>query len=223
MKKIFIMFGLIFLVGCGAEYNLTFENDRITEEIIMTIPNSILEAEVEDLEDGEIEENLEFLGLLTENFPVFIDSRNPFYEKKIVEGEVYTTLTLKHNFRREEFLRSATYNMCFENASLTYRNDTHVLSFSGRFACYYGGELVINITTPNVVNSHNADSVKGRTYTWIVTSDNFTNLNLEMEISSSIRFNWRNMGILLIVLVIIAIPVLTIISKIKNREEINEV
>jgi len=223
MKKIiFVFVAILLLTGCSSEYNLRFENQMITEEIIGYIPSNYDQEDI-SLDSGVPEPDNEYEFIFNDNLTPFINDKGVVYNKIVDEQGDYTKITWKYSFLHEEFQNSSAFNLCFEDASIIANDEKYDLTFSGMFSCLYGEELKINITTPNKVLSHNAHSQKGNTYTWIVNDENVKDLVIQMEISKTVPFNWVYAGIVVAVIAVIAIPIMYVISKIKNREKINEI
>ena len=104
-----------------------------------------------------------------------------YYNKKLSDNN---SLTLSYDFKKNNFGDSRAANTCYP--SFLFIEGKYLrLNTIADFDCYedYPGltKVTINITVNYNVHNHNADSVNGNTYTWIIKPGQLRALNLEYE------------------------------------------
>ena len=177
MKKILLIIFILFMAsGCKAEYNLTIDDiEKFTyEETGYLIANN----------------KEEFLGLYDSIWPTtaYMDSdynsESPdkipgteYYEVESYQEKDEYKMKYHYVFPSNRFAESNGVRTGFYDFSLTKNETENTTTLdSGKFNYEkFPGleELKINITINNQVFVHNADSVNGNTYTWIINPNNF--------------------------------------------------
>ena len=223
MKKNILLLGLLILLsGCTTKYNLTFSGDKIKENIDINIDNAEIklgESYVPGIESDNRINNI----LKEDQYPLF-NNEKVKYDKKVTRKGSYTNVKLSHSYTFDEYLSSNAYLTCFENKKMTKNRNSYSLSLNGNFYCLYSDDIEINIKTDREVLKHNADKVKGNTYTWIINSENVKDANIYFQMST--RYKTIN-TILIVVALVVGVVLLgggfIIYSKLKNRDSINEI
>lgn len=211
MKKVLlIILCLIFLSGCSANYEITFNKNDISENIDITIDRNIYEIDFNNIGDGEyIEEEItkEYIPLLN------IDNR---YYKKIISvknGNTYVNLT--GNYLYDELEKSYIINHCFNNVYIS--NTDKYLDISLKdLTCHYGNTLNLKISSFYNIISSNSDYNKDGIYNWsLETIDkNGIELRIIKEVSSNNKGGFiKTLSIILIVLFIISGSAIFILKK----------
>ncbi len=202
MKNRIIIVCLILLTtGCTCQYNLNIKNDKIHESIVSIIDNSEIPAsdDLRIMGDIEIDDQIKPF-IENDQFP-FMDNQNIKYHKKVLEKDDTTTVTLNYDYKFDEYKKSKAYN-CFEKKVFYENNGVHNLNLSGKFYCFYGDEITINVKTDYIVKSNNADRVENGVYTWIIGEKNSNNANIEFSFTDrKTEFNY------VIILVIITLSI----------------
>ena len=76
---------------------------------------------------------------------------------------------------------------CYDNQNITYENNVLKINASG-FNCYDKYSVLnnvnLNVTTNYKVLNNNADKVVGNTYTWNITKNNVSNINIERDFNN---------------------------------------
>ena len=224
MKKIiFIVVFTILLTGCSSQYNLKFEDGKISEEIVTTISNSDIpkltpEDEALGLElDDPITPFIEM-----DQYP-FADNEDIKYDKTVNKTVSSTIVTLKYDYTLDEYNKSQAKKLCFQSSSFSDGKTGAFFSASGKFYCLYGDEVQINFTTDRKVTEHNADKVNGNTYTWIINRDNQDNVNIDIKMPKEeiITQETKTNFTLLIIGLIILVSGLFLYMKFKQGKEAN--
>lgn len=224
-KNIIVLIALVvILTGCSNEYNLTFSNKGVKEEIITTILSSDIKTQSQAEKNAGIESDDRITPFIEEEQYPFANDTTKKYDKKVDKKNGLTTVNLTYNYSFDEYKKSKAYTQCFKYKSLDYNDNGYLLEMSGIFYCLYGDEVKINIKTNNKVISHNANKVSGNTYTWIINKDNVAETDIKINISKESTIKSYAMYIVLGILAIVLIVCGYIaFQKINNRDEINKI
>lgn len=188
-KMILLVFMIFILSGCHATYDVKIDGDDIEEKL--TISNAHFNADqITTYTTYPIPVNLNnscFLDYDTENL-----KRE---DQQKIEGVNYYDITSENNTNLKatshlfinNYKQSRIANTLFNNLNVNHYPDmTSIYGYNGLSAFLTYPELeevTVNIQVSSHVSQHNADQVKGRTYTWYFsknTSDSKT-LYLEMK------------------------------------------
>lgn len=216
MKKILILIISIFILsGCTVEYNATITKDNVLENIVLN-------------------------GNKEDDFPVpaYITDQGPSLTDQKVEGIEYYEVNYGENLRNfkykfpfERYKDSRGINYCYKNVSINEINEnSYRLSTNNYNSCidYYQEieNLTINLHFADdfKITNHNADEVKGNTYTWLINRQNYDNKTIEItyslaETTKEEYENNKKINFLVIVSCFgILIIVLTVVIKFKNKK-----
>lgn len=175
MKKLLISLLLIFLVtGCSCNYTLKID-DKISDELEVTVPNSLSSTKKEEIETS------------LRNLNPLIDS----YEEEILFNYNKTTKGMndiyKLKYTYDNYMDSTFSALCFQYFNMNETDEYYVINASGKFGCLYDNEKInINIETDKYVSNNNADKVKDNKYTWVIDSNNKDNVNINATIMKNI-------------------------------------
>lgn len=190
MKKYLILGLIILCCGCSAKYNISFIDDKIDDELIITYERN---GETND----EINE-------------MFFDSfnsigRDDFYSFKNLSSNKDIKASLSYEFSTENYTSANIPNSCFEVFKFLSDEDKYYLLAQGTFKCgYYAYEeldsLDVIINTNHVVLENNADEVKDNKYIWhISTYDEDVNIRFVVKnevVKNSYKINYKNILII---------------------------
>ncbi len=181
MKKIKLIFlvGLVFVItGCDVNYNLTIEENSMTESVDFLYDNT---AENKSIIDNYLKSD--YMAYYD------MDSRTTHnYEKKEIENDNNVGMNLSYRFQGDRLQNSSLLDMCYYKKSIVKTDDEIVITTDGKTTCFYKDttrnidRLVINITTDLKVTENNADEVDGNTYKWIIDDSNYQNHPITMKI-----------------------------------------
>ncbi len=225
MKKLlYILLLLVCLTGCSTQYNLEISNEGIKETIVSTILDSEIPVQTKEEINAHIELDDPITPFINgEHYP-FSNNQEKKYNKDVKKENNSTIVTLKYDYKFDEYKNSRAFKECFENKTFDYDKNGYLLQMTGKFYCLYGDKIEINIKTNNKVNSHNADKVSGNTYTWIINKDNMNKADIKINISKESAYQMHIIMIILDIFGVIIIVVgYTAYKKIKNRDEINKI
>jgi len=235
MKKlVIILFFIIFVTGCDAEYNLTINKATIIEELEIFEKDNSKWHSSDNLFSKDyqevIEDNLNYkLGIYFDEQLEDGLNNNPeyiFYKPKKIETKEKLGISYNYRFNVENYDRAYFPKSCFDNIKVYDDSGYITLSTSTGFNCMgdeYGlSSLTINITTKYHVEDSNADSINGRTYTWKINEENYEEEKIYIKIDTKKLSNvkttskdeekilkvFSTIGITLAILLIIVIIIL---------------
>lgn len=170
MKKMLLLFLLVMLTGCDITYNLELD-DKFTENII------IKERIVEGQESDELRMNLSI------GEPLYHDSKseNKYEIKKTVDDGVMT-LSANGVFPFDNSHSNAIYTACGEYKLDQNGDKVKIVASDFKLFDIYPplDSFTVNIRSKKKVLKSNADKVKGNTYTWVITKDNYSNKTINL-------------------------------------------
>ncbi len=170
MKKIILIFSILFLTGCDINYNLTINNDQITENI-----------------DVNAELN-------SPPITAYIDEQGASETDDLIEGVSYYNIKelnnstfLDYKFSFNDYYRSTATNTCLKKVSLTKDSqNNYILNTTSYFSCFdlYPSldNINVNITLNNLYTlvSTNSDNQNNNTYTWHINKKNYQDKNIQL-------------------------------------------
>ena len=217
MKKIvFVLVAVLFLTGCGLEYEINFNDNGINENITATFNNDIYEVANSIDGDGFYIEK----ELVENDVPAFVDSSD-YYNKVIDVRDNKSTVKLEYNYSYAEFENSYFLDRCFENVYVNNTEDYIYVSLGGNFDCFYEEDVKIKLSTKYKLTNHNANEYKDGYYVW-----NLSMLDDESEIEFLLTKEVANVSdsslsqiILLIVLLIVSVSAVVFLKKFGKNEK----
>ncbi|MBR6072195.1 MAG: hypothetical protein IKP77_05105 [Acholeplasmatales bacterium] len=161
-KKIILLFSLILLTGCSAEYNLTIVNDSYKEEL------NVDNVKIDNINDLVLPLNYD-----VDEYD--IDKVKPgdvgFYNAKL-DNNGYL---LSHTFNYSSFIKSTLLNSCYDRVDVVKNSKNIYISTVGSFRCYDNynvDDIKVNIISKYKLVDSNADSVNNNVYSWNINKDN---------------------------------------------------
>lgn len=220
-KKILIVVCLAFMLcGCTANYNLSIYDEKIVESIDILGNDNVTTQEY-------IENNLLSLTPSKEsqafdNFDGDKMDGASYYEVSKIYRKELVGLNYKFEFNFKDFYDSSAINKCYEYFNVLNNNGILVISTSKENKCFTNNlnKININIETNYKVIDSNADSNRGNTYSWSISSEDYKDSNIyiklntkektgktteEKEKEEKILKIFTTIGIILLVLVVIII------------------
>ncbi len=181
MKKIkYILFiVLLFLsCGCSAKYQVFVENDKMIEQMTITVPNNYDNKE-------KVKNNLNF----KQSAYYDIDrGETNYYTKTLEEDEENLYLKYSYTYRDTNLEKSSLMDYCFYKKSVAKNDNIVSINTTSGASCLYKDgvkqldKLTIEIITDNYVIENNADKVKGNKYIWVYNDKNFQNKLISIKI-----------------------------------------
>ena len=186
MKKYLVLFLIILCCGCSAKYNISFIDDKITDEIVVSYERS-----------GESNDDI------IETFSDAFNSigRDKFYNFKDMSDNYNVNAHLNYEFDVNNYDDANIPNSCFETFKFLSDDEKYYLFAQGAFKCgYYAYEeldsLDVVISTNHAVLENNADEVDNNKYVWHIDS-NSDNVNIRFVVKkkTASKIESRNKGI----------------------------
>ena len=161
-KKIILLFSLILLTGCSAEYNLTIVNDSYKEEL------NVDNVKIDNISDL-------ILPLYYDIDEYDVDRVKPgddgFYNAKLDKN----SYSLFNTFNYSSFIKSTLLNSCYDRVDVIKNSKKIYLSTVGSFKCYDNynvDDIKVNIISKYKLVDSNADSVNNNVYSWNINKNN---------------------------------------------------
>jgi len=215
LKKILLVFMLIFLTGCSTEYTLTVSNDSFKENIDVVIPKDIIPIETQEIIDAGIEIDDQITPFIKDKTASLI-TNDKYYKKKYIEYDDYYSINMKYTYNEENFKNSNSVNLCFEYPELDF-SENYYINLQGKFYCLYSDSVDIKINTKNKVYYNNADEIDGNTYIWHINESNVDYVDIKIEIDKGIS---KTIFVYIGVAIVLLIAILFVVYKVfmKSRE-----
>lgn len=191
MRKCLIIFLVIVCCGCSAKYNMSFIDNKISDELVVSYEKN-----------GESNDDIS--GIFSGIFSLMNDS-NDFYYFKNLSTKKNVVGSLNYEFDINNYDNSYIPNSCFSTFEFLSDEDKYYLLAQGTFKCgYYAYEeldsLDVIINTNHVVLENNADEVKDNKYIWhISTYDEDVNIRFVVKnevVKNSYKINYKNILII---------------------------
>ena len=225
MKKLLLMlFSIIILTGCSAEYNIKFDKNMHVEEELFAYESDDFYSKYEKTSYQKVISSIlaPRLGYLNENnYDVLVDS---------FEGKKGAKISNKFNDFNEYQETSKIYKQSVD--IISYDEVDGIVTIKAKVSInlaeqnqekYKVDKLKLNINLPFVVKSSNADKKSHNTYTWEFDEDNNER---EIEIvfdKTKLNINYKLYIIIGGIILALIIIVIYFKTKITNRNNINEI
>lgn len=210
-KNILILIAVLFLTGCGLEYEISFDENEIKEKITATFNSDIYD--VANSVDGDsfyIEKEL-----VENDVPALIDNKD-YYNKVIDVKDNKSTVKLKYSYSYDNFENSYLLDRCFENVYVNNTEEYIYVSLGGNFNCFYEDDIQIKLSTKYKLTNHNANKIKDGYYIWninMIDDESEIKFLLTKEEASIRDTSSSSQIILLIVLLIVTIAAVVLLKK----------
>ena len=232
-KRIFLLLALLFLAtGCTCQYNLTIDNNVYKEDISIIGENNNEITELNKKWQIPVDKDEYNVGTdpSTSSIPVTDTYKYSFSGSK---------LSLKNDFTKNAYMNSTAVSNCYNKLTIDNYSESIIISTTRNAICFEKypslNSVVVNITVDKPVTSNNADSVNGKTYTWIINKNNASkkSINLVLDnsdgndsvvndnqaINNSNKKNDYTMYIFAGVLLVVMLLAYVIVNTIKNKDD----
>lgn len=191
-RKLTMLIGIMFLAtGCSIEYNLEVDGTKLKEDFTIN-------AEVSSISTKE-----ELYNNYLEEYPIYSDEYEEFmYYSPYTKNDDYTYFTksyqelengykfnYKANFDNKNYNKARSIKMAFDTVGIGYIKDKdsyYISASKPRLSTLGIDNLTININFKNVeVIDNNATSVNGSTYTWRLSKNSNTNINVTYKLRNN--------------------------------------
>lgn len=213
-RKLELLFILILLSGCTVNYNVKFDGSTVYESIDGTVSNFEL---LDD--ENRTDVNPYYYRLYFDQSPL-IDDDNVLYKKEIKDLDNEKSFNFSYTYFNN-FSKSKIINYCFSEKVIDEDDSYYHIKLSGDFNCLYSDSVTINVTSDYKVFEHNADKVKGNTYTWII--DKNTNADIDFGVSKIIKSDEKDVSYFKLIAFIIFIILSLITYFLYRKKESNNI
>ena len=175
MKKIVLLFMFtILLTGCSCDYELNISDDKVVENVDISLPYSMDSDDRNKFLDYTKIDNLAVVGGLD----------NPYYDMSARADNYGDVYNFNYSYDKEHPIKNArTMQSCFEKYKVEETSSYYMFVFRGEFKCKYKFDDVnITVKTNNEVPKHNSTDYdeKEGVYRWKIDSSNASDVDIKL-------------------------------------------
>ena len=175
MKKIILLFMFtILLTGCSCDYELNISDDKVVENVDITLPYS--------MDSDDRRKFLEYTKI--DNLAVVGGLDNPYYDMSARADNYGDIYNFNYSYDKEHPIKNArTMQSCFEKYKVEETSSYYMFVFRGEFKCKYKFDDVnITVKTNNEVPKHNSTDYdeKEGVYRWKIDSSNASDVDIKL-------------------------------------------
>ena len=175
MKKIILLFMFtILLTGCSCDYELNISDDKVVENVDISLPYS--------MDSDDRSKFLEYTKI--DNVAVVGGLDNPYYDMSARADNYGDYYNFNYSYDKDHPIKNArTIKSCFEKYKVEETSSYYMFVFRGEFKCKYKFDDVnITVKTNNVVPKHNSTDYdeKEGVYRWKIDSSNASDVDIKL-------------------------------------------
>ena len=175
MKKIVLLFMFtILLTGCSCDYELNISDDKVVENVDISLPYS--------MDSDDRRKFLEYTKV--DNLAVVGGLDNPYYDMSARADNYGDIYNFNYSYDKEHPIKNArAMKSCFEKYKVEETSSYYMFVFRGEFKCKYKFDDVnITVKTNNVVPKHNSTDYdeKEGVYRWKIDSSNASDVDIKL-------------------------------------------
>lgn len=175
MKKIVLLFMFtILLTGCSCDYELNISDDKVVENVDISLPYS--------MDSDDRSKFLEYTKI--DNLAVVGGLDNPYYDMSARADNYGDVYNFNYSYDKEHPIKNArTMQSCFEKYKVEETSSYYMFVFRGEFKCKYKFDDVnITVKTNNEVPKHNSTDYdeKEGVYRWKIDSSNASDVDIKL-------------------------------------------
>lgn len=175
MKKIILLFMFtILLTGCSCDYELNISDDKVVENVDISLPYS--------MDSDDRSKFLEYTKV--DNLAVVGGLDNPYYDMSARADNYGDIYNFNYSYDKEHPIKNArTMQSCFEKYKVEETSSYYMFVFRGEFKCKYKFDDVnITVKTNNEVPKHNSTDYdeKEGVYRWKIDSSNASDVDIKL-------------------------------------------
>ena len=175
MKKIVLLFMFtILLTGCSCDYELNISDDKVVENVDISLPYS--------MDSDDRSKFLEYTKV--DNLAVVGGLDNPYYDMSARADNYGDIYNFNYSYDKEHPIKNArTMQSCFEKYKVEETSSYYMFVFRGEFKCKYKFDDVnITVKTNNEVPKHNSTDYdeKEGVYRWKIDSSNASDVDIKL-------------------------------------------
>ena len=173
--KIFLLFIFtILLTGCSCNYELNISDDKVVENVDISLPYS--------MDSDDRSKFLEYTKV--DNLAVVGGLDNPYYDMSARADNYGDVYNFNYSYDKEHPIKNArTMQSCFEKYKVEETSSYYMFVFRGEFKCKYKFDDVnITVKTNNEVPKHNSTDYdeKEGVYRWKIDSSNASDVDIKL-------------------------------------------
>lgn len=175
MKKIVLLFMFtILLTGCSCDYELNISDDKVVENVDISLPYS--------MDSDDRRKFLEYTKV--DNLAVVGGLDNPYYDMSARADNYGDVYNFNYSYDKEHPIKNArAMKSCFEKYKVEETSSYYMFVFRGEFKCKYKFDDVnITVKTNNEVPKHNSTDYdeKEGVYRWKIDSSNASDVDIKL-------------------------------------------
>ena len=174
MKIVLLFIFTILLTGCSCNYELNISDDKVVENVDISLPYSMDSDDRNKFLDYTKIDNLAVVGGLD----------NPYYDMSARADNYGDVYNFNYSYDKEHPIKNArTMQSCFEKYKVEETSSYYMFVFRGEFKCKYKFDDVnITVKTNNEVPKHNSTDYdeKEGVYRWKIDSSNASDVDIKL-------------------------------------------
>ena len=164
----------ILLTGCSCNYELNISDDKVVENVDISLPYS--------MDSDDRSKFLEYTKV--DNLAVVGGLDNPYYDMSARADNYGDVYNFNYSYDKEHPIKNArTMQSCFEKYKVEETSSYYMFVFRGEFKCKYKFDDVnITVKTNNEVPKHNSTDYdeKEGVYRWKIDSSNASDVDIKL-------------------------------------------
>ena len=174
MKIVLLFIFTILLTGCSCNYELNISDDKLVENVDISLPYLMDSDDRNKFLDYTKIDNLAVVGGLD----------NPYYDMSARADNYGDVYNFNYSYDKEHPIKNArTMQSCFEKYKVEETSSYYMFVFRGEFKCKYKFDDVnITVKTNNEVPKHNSTDYdeKEGVYRWKIDSSNASDVDIKL-------------------------------------------
>ena len=174
MKIVLLFIFTILLTGCSCNYELNISDDKLVENVDISLPYSMDSDDRNKFLDYTKIDNLAVVGGLD----------NPYYDMSARADNYGDVYNFNYSYDKEHPIKNArAMKSCFEKYKVEETSSYYMFVFRGEFKCKYKFDDVnITVKTNNEVPKHNSTDYdeKEGVYRWKIDSSNASDVDIKL-------------------------------------------
>ena len=166
---ILILFTIITLSGCSANYTLTYENDTFTETVnVRGEETDQAHPSYEKIKENGYHADVEKKELFTLDY-----------------NSTKNDVTLTHELQDVKLDKLKAVHECFGLYKYDETEESYYLSLYGDYYCSYLEDSTFTLETDSVVTLHNAHRVEKNKYIWDLDEEKIKDSGIKFQVMKS--------------------------------------
>lgn len=166
-KIILLILVTLLFSGCSVKYNLSINDDLTVNENIIASEGTY-ELKTKTGQDPKVAANSLFELYKIEDIEYNISTTSDSNTTSEVSTS-FNSLEEYEDYFKSDIIEKVNITKKDSYITLEYKQDVALTEYASRSLIY--DSIEVNIEVPFKVTKHNADSVKGNTYTWNIKKD----------------------------------------------------